>query len=65
MRELVGIALGQPKFVIKAILSPLRQGSSSTLTKLGLYGIKNRLINAKRDNMTKKPNENDVVFIQA
>ena len=26
---------------------------------------KRRLIDAKRDNMTKKPNENDVVFIQA
>jgi len=39
MRELVSITLGQPKFVIKAILSPLWQGSSSTLTKLGLYGM--------------------------
>ena len=28
-------------------------------------GWKRRLIDAKRDNMTKKPNENDVVFIQA
>jgi len=39
MRELVGITLGQPKFVVNVILSPLRQGSSSTLTKLGLYGM--------------------------
>jgi len=37
MHGLVSNTLGQPKFVIKAIPSPLRQGSSSTLTKLGLY----------------------------